>query len=341
MSPGAQSVGFALFIFSVGYQAGPRFFDVLRTDGLSYFLLAVVIAATGFVIVIVEANLLDFDPGISAGVLSGGLTSSPTLAAAQEAVRSGQVAPPAGVTADEMIGNIATGYAITYIFGLAGLIAIIKLLPQALGINLPEQAAELERSGEREATEHANVTTRMYRITNPEVVNRPIEALRREFWDERSVVRIRRQNQILGPYDADHLELGDELLVLGPARYFTTAITELGEEIAPDLDTAELMGTAQVVVMNKDVAGKRLSELELSRHYGVLVTGLSRTRVQVPLSASVELNRGDILSVVGPKENVDRLGRAARARRAPDRRDRYGDLCLRYRSRCDPRNSID
>ncbi|MEK6246657.1 MAG: hypothetical protein N2C12_00665, partial [Planctomycetales bacterium] len=46
MSAGAQSVGFALFIFSVGYQAGPRFFDVLRTDGLKYFLLALVIAVT-------------------------------------------------------------------------------------------------------------------------------------------------------------------------------------------------------------------------------------------------------------------------------------------------------
>ena len=308
MSPGAQSVGFALFIFSVGYQAGPRFFDVLRTDGLSYFLLAVVIAATGFVIVIVETNLLEFEPGLSAGVLSGGLTSSPTLAAAQEAVRSGQVTPPPGVTADAMIGNIATGYAITYIFGLAGLIAIIKLLPQALGINLPAQAAELEQSDESEGLTQTNVTTRMYRITNPDVVDRPLDELRREYWDERSVIRVRRDNEILGPDDTDHLQLGDELLVLGPAEYFMTAITELGDEIAPDLDTAELMGTAQVVVMNKSVAGKTLSELELSRHYGVLLTDLSRTRVKVPLSGSVELSRGDILSVVGPQENVDQLG---------------------------------
>jgi putative transport protein len=149
MSPGAQSVGFALFIFSVGYQAGPRFFDVLKTDGLRYFLLALVIAATGFSVALIGAQLLSLAPGASAGLLSGGLTSSPTLAAAQEAIRSGQVTPPDGITADGMIGNVATAYAITYIFGLAGLIAIIKMLPQMLGIDLANQCVGPQIPGDQ------------------------------------------------------------------------------------------------------------------------------------------------------------------------------------------------
>ena len=166
MSAGAQSVGFALFIFSVGYQAGPRFIDVLRSDGLKYFSLAVVIAATGFTIALVASQLLELAPGTSAGLLSGGLTSSPTLAAAQEAIRSGQVKPPEGLTADDMIGNVATGYAITYIFGLAGLIAIIKLLPQLLGINLAEEAKALEAKDEsKTASQPSNVSARIYRVT--------------------------------------------------------------------------------------------------------------------------------------------------------------------------------
>ena len=78
MSAGAQAVGFALFIFSVGYQAGPRFFVVLRTDGLKYFLLALVVAGTGFTVAVIAAQMLSLAPGTSAGLLSGGLTSSPT-----------------------------------------------------------------------------------------------------------------------------------------------------------------------------------------------------------------------------------------------------------------------
>ncbi len=148
MSAGAQSVGFALFIFSVGYQVGPLFFDVLRTDGLKYFLLAVVITLTGFTVAVAATKLLALSPGTFAGLLAGGLTSSPTLAAAQEALRSGQLSPPNGLTADEMIGNVAAGYAITYIFGPAGLIAIIKLLPQILGIDLKKEAQLLETKEE-------------------------------------------------------------------------------------------------------------------------------------------------------------------------------------------------
>ena len=68
MDAGAQSVGFALFIFSVGYQAGPRFFDVLRTDGLKYFLLALVVAGTGFTIAVIATKFLSLAPGTSGGL---------------------------------------------------------------------------------------------------------------------------------------------------------------------------------------------------------------------------------------------------------------------------------
>ena len=95
-NPTVQSMGFALFIFSVGLQAGPSFFSVIRQDGLKYLALAAVVAGTGFSVALVLARALGLEPGASAGMLAGGLTSSPTLAAAQEAVRSGQVPVPAG-----------------------------------------------------------------------------------------------------------------------------------------------------------------------------------------------------------------------------------------------------
>jgi len=166
MPPGVQAVGFALFIFSVGYQAGPRFFDVLRTDGLKYFSLAVVISAAGLGIAIVMTKLLNLEPGTSAGLLAGGLTSSPTLAAAQEALRGGAIKPPAGWTVEQMVGNVTTGYAITYIFGLAGLITIIKVLPAFLGITLQQEAKGLEQTDQSDTGEISDISIRAYRVTN-------------------------------------------------------------------------------------------------------------------------------------------------------------------------------
>ncbi len=313
MSPGAQSVGFALFIFSVGYQAGPRFFDVLRTDGLKYFLLALVIALTGFTVAVIASKLLSLSPGSSAGLLSGGLTSSPTLAAAQEAIRSGQITPPEGLSKDEMIGNIATGYAITYIFGLAGLIAIIKLFPQIIGIDLKKESKAFE--AEHEPGSHkqpANIALRAYRVTNEAITKVPGEQLRKQYWDRTSVVRLKRNGAIIKPKSLtdEFLKLGDEVYILAPAEFFveTVAKIDFGEEITPELRSSKSPQTAQIVVINRQAIGKSLSDLDIPREYGVLITRVTRMRIEIPLASDFELRKGDIITVVGPYENVDLLG---------------------------------
>jgi putative transport protein len=310
MSPGSQSVGFALFIFSVGYQAGPRFFDVLRTDGLKYFLLALVVASSGFGVAVVASKILEMSPGTSAGILAGGLTSSPTLAAAQEALRSGQVSPPSGISADDMIGNVATGYAITYIFGLAGLIAIIKLLPKALGIDLEKAAKQLESEDASSVPGgDTNIAARIYRVTNEAATKMSRAELAEKYWDKTSVVRLRRDGELIEDIDATaSLQLDDELLILAPVTYFTNTLANIGEEITPEQNTNQFTDTAQIVVIKRDAIGKSLGELDLSRRYGVLLTKITRMRLPVPCNQETALRKGDILTVIGPQDNVNLLG---------------------------------
>jgi putative transport protein len=210
-----------------------------------------------------------------------------------------------------MIGNVATGYAITYIFGLAGLIAIIKLLPQVLGIDLEKEAKILEGEDESgTASKPANVSSRIYRVTNEEITRIPIKQLRDQYWDKTSVVRVRRNGEILEHGTAgEFLQLGDELLILAPVEYFTTTITKLGEEITPEASTAQHTETAQIVVINKKAIGKSFKELDIARKFGVLLTRVTRMRMEVPRTADFELRKGDILAVVGPHDCVDLLGK--------------------------------
>jgi len=312
ITPGAQSVGFALFIFSVGYQAGPRFFDVLRTDGLKYFALAAVIAVTGFAVAVVATKLLSLAPGTSAGLLAGGLTSSPTLAAAQEAIRSGQVSPPAGITPDEMIGNVATGYAITYIFGLAGLIAIIKILPGMLGIDLKKQSADLESQSAGGESIDRNYSTRAFRVIDKKATTLSVDELQARYWDKTAVVRVVREGKILTMGDSDYLQLGDEIYALASTRYFTEVIGEIAaycEEFAPSVDLGKFTETAQIVVINKGVIGMSPEDLDIARSYGVLITSVVRMRMEMPHTPDLTIRKGDILNVVGSSENIERLGK--------------------------------
>ncbi len=144
MSAGAQAVGLALFIFSIGYQAGPRFLEILKSDGLRYFALAVFVSVIGFLITWAAGKLLSLPPGANAGLLAGGFTSSPTLAAAESAIQSGLIALPAGWTVERVLASIGTSYAITYVVGTIGVIAIVSVLPKIFGLDLEAEARRLE-----------------------------------------------------------------------------------------------------------------------------------------------------------------------------------------------------
>jgi putative transport protein len=316
MSPGGQAIGFALFIFSVGYQAGPRFFDVLRQNGLKYFVLAAIVAGSGMFIAVTLAQLLQLTPGTSAGLLAGGLTSSPTLAAAQEAIRGGTIQPPDGWSADEIIGNITTGYAITYIFGLVGLILIVKLLPPMLGIDLAADAARYEAEHMRvSAQDDTAVALRAYRVTNRAATEVPIGSFRAD-WDGFSWVQLRRDGEILEFVADDHLQLGDEVLAMGDLR-FMSKLQRLGEDITHEHAGKAQIETAQIVVTSGDAVGTGLGELDLVRKYGVYVERMQRMGYDVPRTLDAELRKGDVLSVVGAPQNIDRAADALGAAERP------------------------
>jgi putative transport protein len=308
INPGAQMLGFALFIFSVGYQAGPRFFDVLMKDGLKYFVLAVTIATIGFTMAAVLSTQLDLKPGTSAGLLAGGLTSSPTLAAAQEALRSGSISAPAGWTTDDVIGNITTGYAITYIFGLVGLILIIKLLPGILGVNLEEEAQKVESADTKAGTlKIPDIVTRTYRVTKEESTKQTVGEARKKHWDRFSVVRTRRDGEVKRLDLDDHLRLGDEVLVMGDAELFTQGIPLPGEEIVDPDNVFADRETADIVAVKSGVIGKTLEELNIADNFALVVTRIRRMGIDIARSADFHLRKGDVITVTGLSQNIDRL----------------------------------
>ena len=307
MSSSAQMVGFALFIFSVGYQAGPGFVAVLRQDGLKYFTLAVVVAVTGFGLAALWASMLSLPPGMSAGLLAGGLTSSPTLAAAQDAVNAGSVAIAEGWTKDQMIDNVAMGYAVTYIFGLVGLIMMIKYLPKFLNIDLVQEAKNFESNGSENNTLPENVVLRTYRITNTDIEKMNLETLKEKYWDRTSVVKVKRENEFF-PVDEDGLVVGDIIEILGPREYFTEKITKIGEEIATEWTSDDAQDTAQVIISNENVVGLSLEDLAISRRFGLLLMELRRKGKHIHHDQSTVVENGDVLTVIGSPHQIEAMG---------------------------------
>jgi putative transport protein len=307
ITTGAQAIGFALFIFSVGYQAGPRFFSAIKADGIKYFSLSLVVTITAVTITVIASHLLSLQPGMAAGLLAGGLTSSPTLAAAQDAVREGSISLPDGYQADQVIGNIATAYAITYIFGLTGLITIIRYLPRLLGIDL-KQSADMIALGDSTQSIPVNITTRCYEVSNKKFLQLTVRELREQYCERIPVASVKRNGIEVPVRGRDRLQAGDIVQLIAPRALFSSGIADIGPEIAPDWEIDQTQETAQIVVTNKVVFGQTLAELEIPKAFGLIVRNISRSGVDLPYSTDLAIQNGDILTVVGPQTRLADLG---------------------------------
>jgi len=307
-APNVQSFGFVLFIFCVGYQAGPRFFDVLRASGLKYLSLALVVAGTGFGLTVWLAYLLDLAPGLPAGLMGGAMTTTPTLAAAQDAVRSGIFEVPAGMTADAVLNNIGASYALTYLFGLIGLILAVRLLPRVLRMDLPAEAAKLAAGDDAEAPPDLSaLTQRIYRITGTDPRGWTIREMEREAPGEVLVAGLRRGGEVIDIGLDTRLEPGDEVLVIGRIERLLGRPRDLCEEIADAEGLRAKMVTVRVVVSNPKFLGKPLREMDLNLRLGVLPLKVRRQRTELPLSLDLELHRGDVVTVYGPESAIERV----------------------------------
>lgn len=306
--------GFALFIFSVGLEAGPSFFTAFMEDGKKYIILAVVVAITGLATAVALSYLFDFSQGFNAGLMAGALTSTPTLAAAQDAVTSGLAGGDAA-TREQVIENIGVGYALTYLVGTILVILIIRYAPRLLKMNLEAMASTYAQDkgllpGRRDAPTTAETlpVVRAYRIA-PDSYGKTISQRGAELTEVEGVVlKVRRGSELLEPDPKLELQEGDVLSVIASLQAHQWVQQNLGGEEVLDADLLNYRVISQeIVVLSGHVLGKPIKELDLTSTYGCFATGLNRTGIHLPITEEVTLNKGDRIQVVGEESHLREL----------------------------------
>jgi putative transport protein len=311
----AGSVGFMLFIYSVGLQAGPRFFSVVLEDGTRYLALVAVTAGTALATLLLVAPLLDLSPGLAAGMLAGALTSTPTLAAAQDAVASGLARPPAGVSVESMLEDVTVGYAISYLFGTIGLLAIVRLVPALLRVDLAKSAAEQSRymrlpEGEEEdggRSERWQPLVRAYEVGSGPLAGQRLRELALPSRYGCIVQKIRRGEELIAPGPDVELRSDDRILVMGEIA----AQQRLAEQAGPMVLDADLLDLPireqEVVVTSGSAAGRSFRELDLIHRFGCYVGGVSRAQVELPVTPDLTVEKGDTLYAYGTRQGLEAL----------------------------------
>ena len=192
-----KSIFFGLFVFTIGYRAGPEFFASLNLRTLAQVVLALVIGGTGLAVVLAFAYTLHFSPGTASGLAAGSLTQSSMLGTASGALA--QLGLPEDRLAQEQ-ANLAAGYAVTYICGYIFVLLFVPFVaPRLMGINLKSEAAKLETDLLGGASPKANnlvyrkLQARAYQVAG--AAGRTVAEIEGEIGRRASIERILRNGQ--------------------------------------------------------------------------------------------------------------------------------------------------
>jgi putative transport protein len=310
--PILKSLAFALFAFCIGYQVGPQFFGALRKEGLNYLMISLVVVFAGLATAILLGKALHFDKGTTAGLFAGSMTQSAVIGTADGAVD--QLA----ISAAEkkvLYNNIAVAYAITYLFGVVGVILFFKLLPGLMRINLKEEARKLELAmgggSELKSPElfswSRQVELRAYEATNGQIAGKTVREIEKCFPARVAVYHIKREERLLECAQDTIIECNDVVVLGGKHVGLMCATDIIGHEI--DVTTViNMIGESlDVCVLNPAVVDRTLGEMgRTPGAHGIFLTRMTRQGHEIPLLEDTVINKRDILHLVGSKADVER-----------------------------------
>lgn len=309
-----ENVGFMLFIFCVGIEAGPHFFSVFLRDGIHYITLTLVILLTALFLTVGLAKFFNLGPGMAAGILAGSLTSTPALVGAQDALRSGLLNLPHQTDMQSVLDNMGIGYALTYLVGLVGLMLVVRYLPSLARLDLNTEAQKIAR--ERGLSDNESRKTylpiiRAYRV-GPELAawigGRTLRETGIYPHTGCYVERIRR-NGILASPDGDAvIQEGDEIALVGyPESHEKLDVNYRNGKEVFDRNLLDLqIVTEEIVVKNDAVVGRHLVDLNLTEK-GCFLNRVVRSQIEMPFDRNIMLQKGDVLQISGEKQRVKLL----------------------------------
>ncbi|PLU51494.1 aspartate-alanine antiporter [Sinorhizobium medicae] len=319
ISPDLKDAAFALFIYALGFSAGPQFFANIR-GGWRFGVFSIIEVVCVLLLLAVSITVFRLDVGTAAGLFAGSATESAVLGTASEAI-SHLPLPADGI--EQLQANIATAYSLTYLFGLIAIVIFTtQIAPLILKTDLRKEAQELARKlgstdDEDDQAEGLPVFVGRAFRAGPAAGQTVGEFEKGRNWTI-ALERVQRAGEILET-PADFLLEADDIVFVRGRRNAVIAVRDhLGDEVPVPQGTSFALTTRDVVLVRKEAFGRQIRQLrqmatpELQR--GIFISSVRRMGQHIPALSGTILQQGDIVTLYGPEQAVARaageLGKA-------------------------------
>ena len=258
-----QNLGLVLFIFTIGVQAGPGFFESFRKDGRTLALFATILIVAAGLVSLVVISIFGIDKNITIGLLTGALTSTPGLAAAIDYTNS----PLASI-----------GYGVAYPFGVIGVILFVRLMPKLIGKKVVEAEQEYTREIYKEYPE---IDKKNFVVENENIAGKSIGELKVRHMTQAVISRVMRDEMAFAPTPNTILQKGDIIKAVGSPDALHRVKLLIGNETDIEIPLDPQYDVRGVLVTNKEVVNKTLGQINLLATYGATVTRIRRAGIDI------------------------------------------------------------
>ena len=282
--------GLAIFIYAVGLQSGPGFFETIKKDGVRLNLLAIVLVSLIFISIFGIGLYMKLPVGTIEGIFTGSLTSVPALASALE------------VKDDPSISVI---FGLVYPFCIVITVLFIRLLPMIFRVNIDK---EIESYELEQRSKYPDVYTKNYKILNENFKNSVIKKSQIEDMTGAIIERIElhsEEDKIVDENPALHV--GDIIRASGTLTQLKKLELILGEEVKESIEFHDDMKVYRLLVASKEIVGKKIAELTQLKALRAVITKVRRSGIDITPDPSLTLRLGDKLYVVAPEEYGERV----------------------------------
>ena len=299
-----KEFGLILFVFSIGLQVGPGFFSSFKEGGLKMVGCGVAVVVLGAAITYIIHLVTGTPMTTMVGVMSGAITNTPGLGAAQQAYLDAT-----GVNDP----TIALGYAVAYPLGVVGVIVSLLAVRFFTRVNFAEENKGLEAM----RAEQTNVVRVSVEFTNGALEGHGIAHLRELINRSFVISRIMNKEGVVSIGDGEsHLMVGDRLLVICAPEDREAVVAFLGQEVdmskeewgAAQESQAQLV-SRRIIITKPEINGKKFSDLRLRTKYGINITRVNRAGIDIIPYQGMELQMGDRVMVVGNEEAIEQVAK--------------------------------